>query len=245
MADLHHIRVLLLQARHADDPAKREEIESFARRCGIRADQIDSHDLLEDAPSVLSARRYDAVMVGGSGHFYVSRRDLSAHDAIVDFLGELAQSGLPTFASCFGFQYLVEALGGQIIHDAENTEVGTHEVALTAAGREDPLFGELPDTFLAQLGRKDRAADHLPNIPTLTSSQRAPVQAIRVPGQPVWASQFHPELDRKANLGRYQRYLDGYRTVINEEQHEEVLAGFHESPHTMDLLERFLRLVLG
>ena len=113
------------------------------------------------------------------------------------------------------------------------------------AGREDPLFGDLPDAFMAQLGRKDRAADHLPNAPTLSTSQRAPVQAIRVPGQPVWASQFHPELDRVTNLGRYARYLDGYRSVIDDEQHEEVLAGFQESPHTMDLLERFLRLVFA
>ena len=245
MATFQSVRILLLQARHEDDPAKSEEVESFARRCGISADQIRSHDLIEGAPTLDTVKDYDAVMVGGSGDFYVSRRDLPAHDAIVGFLGDLAYSGIPTFASCFGFQFLIEALGGEIVFDPDNTEVGTHQVELTDAGREDPLFGQLPERFLAQLGRKDRAADHLPNVPTLTSSDRAPVQAIRVPGQSVWASQFHPELDRETNLGRYLRYLDGYRSVMDEDQHEEVLAGFRESPDTMDLLQRFLRLVLA
>jgi GMP synthase (glutamine-hydrolysing) len=245
MVTLHRIRVLLLQARHGNDPAKREEVEFFASRCGICADQFRPHDLLQGVPSLEAARRYDAVMVGGAGEFYVSRRDLSAHDEIVDFLGTLSQSGIPTFASCFGFQFLVEALGGQIVFDGENVEVGTFEMTLTQAGRDDPLFRDLPDAFLAQLGRKDRAADHVQGALTLASSQRAPVQAIRVPGQPVWASQFHPELDCEANLGRYYRYLDGYAAAMTEDERQAALASFRDSPHTADLLERFLRLVLG
>ncbi len=38
----------------------------------------------------------------------------------------------------------IDALGGDVIHDPDNTEVGTFEVELTDAGRQDPLFGDLP-----------------------------------------------------------------------------------------------------
>ena len=238
-------RILLLQARRADDPAKSEEVTSFARRSHISPKQITSHDLLQGPPSLTEAQTYDAVMVGGAGDFYVSRRDLPGHDPLVEFLGELAQSGTPLFASCFGFQFLIEALGGKIVFDGEHTEVGTFEMTLTPEGQEDPLFGHLPPTFLAQMGRKDRAVEDISGIPTLARSSAAPIQAIRVPGQPVWATQFHPELDRETNLGRYTRYLDGYRSVMSEEELQSALASFRESPHTMDLLFRFLELVLA
>ena len=244
MSAFSHVKILLLQARAADDPAKREEVESFARRSHIGSDQIETHDLLEGPPTLRKMQTFDAVMIGGAGDYYVSRRDLPAHAEIVAFLGELAHSGCPTFASCFGFQFLVEALGGEIIFDAANTEVGTFEMSLTSEGEADPLFGHLPPAFLAQLGRKDRAAADIQGIPTLARSTAAPIQAIRVPQQPVWATQFHPELDRETNLSRYSRYLEGYRAVMSEAEIDAALASFRESPETMDLLHRFLKLVL-
>ena len=92
-------------------------------------------------------RSFDALMIGGSGDFYVSQRNMSHLDASLGFLGEVCGEGLPLFASCFGYQCLVEALGGEIIHDPDNTEVGTYEVSLTEEGCADELFGQLPSTF--------------------------------------------------------------------------------------------------
>ncbi len=238
------IRILLLQARHDDDPAKAEEVRSFAHRCGVAEHQIISHDLLTGPPSLARLRRHDALMVGGSGEFYVSKRHLPHYARLLDFLVEVVDVGHPTFASCFGFQCMVEALGGEVVHDPDNTEVGTYELTLTAAGRQDSLFGTLPPTFLAQLGRKDRAADHLNGFPTLAASTRAPVQALRIPGKPIWASQFHPELDRETNLGRFDRYLEGYASVMTPEGLQQTLDTFHPSPEANDLLKRFLDLVL-
>lgn len=245
MAFRSTLQILLLQARVADDPAKTEELHSFAKRCGLKPSQIVSHDLLQGPPSLAAARQFDALMVGGAGDYYVSKRDLPFHDELVDFLGDLVQIGHPMFASCFGFQYMVLALGGEIVYDPENMEVGTFELTLSDAGREDPLFGHLPSSFLAQMGHKDRAADHIDGIPTLTFSERAPVQAIRIPDQPMWATQFHPELDREANLGRYWRYLDGYVATMSEQERESALDSFRHCPATLDLLKRFLDLVFG
>ena len=147
------------------------------------------------------------------------------------------------FASCFGFQCLVEALGGRIAHDPANTEVGTYELSLTSAGKEDDLFGDLPDVFWAQLGRKDRAVSLPQGIPNLASSQRCTMQGLRVPGKPVWASQFHPELDGETNRERYLFYLRGYSEHMTPAEREDALANFRESPHTLGLLRRFIDLV--
>lgn len=239
------LRVLLLQARNPDDPAKAEEARSFAARCGLLPHQVVSHDLLGGPPSLARLRRHDAMMVGGSGEFYVSKGNLSRFRETLDFLVEVVTVGHPTFASCFGFQCLVEALGGEIVYDPDTVEVGTFELTLTEAGRTDPLFGQLPERFLAQLGHKDRAAADLDGTPTLARSERVAVEALRIPGQPVWASQFHPELDRHTNLGRYKVYLDGYAKTMSPEERRRSLASFRDTPATMDLLERFLRLVFG
>ena len=240
----HLAKILLLQARGPGDPARAEEVRSFAARCGVDPSQITPWDLLEGPPSIAEIRFHDTVMVGGAGEFYVSKGDLPHFEHTLDRLAEVVAIGHPTFASCFGFQCLVVALGGEIVHDAEQMEVGTYEVRLTDEGREDELFGSLPSRFQAQLGRKDRAVTTWDGMLGLASSERCPVQALRIPGKPIWASQFHPELDRDTNLGRFERYLEGYAAVMSPEELQQTLDTFYPSPEANALLERFLDLVL-
>jgi GMP synthase (glutamine-hydrolysing) len=188
---------------------------------------------------------YDALMVGGSGDYYVSKGNLPWFPEVLELLREIVARGHPTFASCFGFQLMVRALGGEIIHDPEKTEVGTYQLTLTEAGRADELLGRLPQRFPAQLGRKDRAAQLPPGCVNLAYSQLCPFQAMRVPGKPIWATQFHPELSGEENRIRFSRYLEGYASVIGEEEQKRALDRFRESPDTLVLSPRFLELVFG
>ena len=104
-------------------------------------------------------------------------------------------------------------------------------MALRKTLRELPL-GELLLERMRQEGR--RAA----NVP-----QASPHQALRVPHRPIWASQFHPELDRKANEDRYRHYLDGYAPHMSAEELAAALERFDDSPEASDLLRRFMELV--
>ncbi|MCA9977471.1 MAG: hypothetical protein KC413_17050, partial [Anaerolineales bacterium] len=63
------INILLLQARHADDAARLEERRSFATMAGVDEAQIIPFDLLTGTPTLAEVRRYDALMVGGSGAY--------------------------------------------------------------------------------------------------------------------------------------------------------------------------------
>jgi len=242
---MRRLRILLLQARNSGDRAKREEVLSFARACRLEVEQFRSHDLLEGPPSLADIRAQDALMVGGSGEYTVSERNLPGFEELLEVLAEVTEVGHPTFASCFGFQLLVEALGGRVVHDPENIQTGTFRLELTAAGRKDALFSHLPETFYAQLGRKDRASRLPEGIPNLATSRRVPFQALRIPGQPIWATQFHPELDRETNQGRFLNYLEGYGGHLSEEEQRGALAAYRESPEASELLPRFLELVFG
>ena len=128
------LRILLLQAREENDPMKEEEVLSFAQKSGLTPEQFHQHDLLTGPPELRRVLEHDAMMVGGSGDYYVSRRNLPAFDEQLELLAEVVAAGHPTFASCFGFQLLTVALGGEILYDPPSTEVGTYELQLTAAG---------------------------------------------------------------------------------------------------------------
>lgn len=243
--ELSSLRVLLLQARDPGDPVAGSERKAFAVASGLDVGRIWTHDLLQGPPSLAEILRHDVLMVGGSGDYYVSKRNLPQMDATLDRIREVVDDGHPTFASCFGFQLLVEALGGRVIHDPDGVEVGTYEVHLTEGGKQDVLFGELPQRFKAQMGRKDRAEVLPEGVVHLASSERCRYHALRIPGKPIWSTQFHPELDRRRNRARFDRYLDGYAPLMTDEERRRARDGFLESPETDRLLSRFLRIVFG
>jgi GMP synthase (glutamine-hydrolysing) len=237
-------KILLLQARRDDDPMAAHEHSCFVDRSGLPAEQVVPHDLCAGPPSLAVVRGYDALMVGGSGDFYVSDANLPHFEGFLDMLRKVVEFGLPIFASCFGYQSLVQALGGDIIFDPDKTEVGTFELTLTDEGLSDDLFSALPAAFNAQMGHKDRAVAHPPGIPNLASSEASPFQALRVPDKPIWASQFHPELDRIANEDRYRHYLEGYAPHMSAKEQAAALERFHDSPEASGLLRRFVEIVL-
>jgi GMP synthase (glutamine-hydrolysing) len=237
------LSILLLQARHEDDVAKIEERYSFAEMTKLAPEQIVPLDLLKQTPTLDQIREHDALMVGGSGAYYVTKGNLPGFQDVMHVLRQVVEVGHPTFASCFGFQLLVEAMGGKVVYDPPNMEVGTYRLSLTPEGQRDELFDFLPLNFRAQLGHKDRA-DRLPaGTLNLAASNNSALQALRVPGKPIWATQFHPELTKEENLKRFNRYLDGYASLMSQEELQNVLARFDHSPEANELLSRFLSIV--
>lgn len=237
------MRFRLLQARRPGDPVREEEREVFAARLGVPIAQVIPHDLLSD-PLHLPALTdgVDAVLVGGAGEFGVNDDTPWMHP-FIDALGGLAESGFPLFASCFGFQGLVVALGGSVQTDEQRAEVGTFELRLTDAGLRDPLFTGLPERFLVQLGHKDHAIVWPSALTLLARSERCPFQAARFGDHPVYATQFHPELTYRDNLHRLRRYRVQYTRSLGEDGYREVERGFAESPHNSTPLERFAALL--
>ncbi len=242
---MSRVRYLLLQARHSDDPMREQERRCFAVRLSVDPEQITCWDLLKGPPAPSIVGEYDVLLMGGSGDFLVSQRDLPQFSALLSLLANVTADGHPTFASCFGFQCMVEALGGEIVFDPATTEVGTYELTLTPEGRADALLGGLPDRFAAQMGRKDRARKLPPGAIHLASSERCPFQAFRVADKPIWATQFHPEMTGDQNRERFVKYLSNYESFVEGGDSEAALERFGESPYTAGMLSRFVELALS
>ena len=236
---------LLVQARTHDDPVRADERRSFADRLGVPLDSVVCHNAVYEAGDVAElCDGVDGVLVGGSGAFSV----LDDHEWIgnfVDLLGGLSESGTPMFASCFGFQALVVAHGGEVASREAMSELGTHEIELTPGATDDPLLAGLPTRFPVQQGHKDSAVRLPSNAVLLARSARCPHQAIRLGEGPVYAFQFHPELTEDENRKRFVDYGSHYDKAVEKARMLEVLQSFKPTPEAAEMLARFRRLTTG
>jgi len=162
----------------------------------------------------------------------------------LDAMREIHHLAKPTFASCWGFQAMARAMGGRCINDLPNAEVGTIELRLTKAGRDDPLFSQLPPTFTAQAGHEDHVDRLPPDAILLASSARVPEQAFRFADRPIYCTQFHPELDHTAMLDRVIQYPE-YVSRIAGVTFDEFVHSVQETPEANSLLHRFVALNFG
>jgi GMP synthase (glutamine-hydrolysing) len=238
-ATLRAMRILVLQARLDDDPMLGHEQQCFVSATGLPLDALVFRNLVGGVPGPDEVRAHDALMIGGSGRFSVAHPDADFFEPTRDLLRWVVERSFPTFGSCFGYQLLVDALGGRVEHDPDNGEVGSFELELTEAGAADPLFADLPKRFIAQMGHLDRATTVPATLPNLASSPRSPYQALRVPGAPIWATQFHPELDQRSNHERYMAYIERYGGGERDSEYRAL-----PSPESSALLRRFLDRVV-
>ena len=233
------LRFALLQARSPQDPARDEEHAAFAARLSLPPQAIRAVDIFTQPLDQALLDGTDVLLVGGAGEYSVLD-DLPPIHRFIDFLGEAAAQGRPTFASCFGFQALVLALGGEVISAPDRAEVGSYTLWRTPEASDDPLFGTLPDTFIAQLGHKDQASRLPDAVLNLASSERTVYQALRVRGAPVYATQFHPELTWLDNRRRFERYMPIYGKLFGEAEAQERLDSHTPGPESNTLIARFV-----
>lgn len=205
---------LLLTTRPEADVLAEERV-SFLAATGL-AERDLVHVRLDLAPlEPFEPDAWSGVIVGGSpftstdpesGKSVVQKR---VERELADLVAVLAASDTPFFGACYGIATLGGAVGARI--DRRFAEpIGAAAVRLTDAGRDDPVFGALPEGFAAFVGHKEAVAELPSTAVLLATSDTCPVQAFRV-GRSLYATQFHPELTPEGLIGRVRAYRDaGY-----------------------------------
>ena len=232
------LRYLLLQVRNAGDPMIPQEVDCFAEALGCGIEQIHVFDLLTGVPTRPQVAAVDAVLLGGSGDYSVARGGPWL-EAALEAMRDLDRLSKPTFASCWGFQAMARALGGEVVTDLSCAELGTEELQLTAVGEEDPIFGPLGTPFLAHVGHQDTVIRLPEDAELLASTARVPNQAFRIRGKPIYCTQFHPELTVKSMVERLTAYPEYIPKIVGVPL-EEFVAGVRETPEANGLLQRFV-----
>jgi GMP synthase (glutamine-hydrolysing) len=182
-----------------------------------------------------AAAAADGIVVTGSYASVTERAPwmLALGEALLD-----ASERIPVLGVCFGHQLLAVALGGAVERNPRGPEVGTREVVLTAAGREDALLAGLPERLLVQQFHEDHAAALPPGAVLLARGEHTPIQAFGR-GPRLRAVQFHPEFD----AARVRAMADEEREWIERGargRHAEAVATLRETPEAAGLLRRWV-----
>lgn len=195
----------------------------------------------QPVPSLAQALDHDVVILGGAGA-HSAYLDYPFTQPLIDLVNELVERDRPFFGACFGHQFLGRALGGSVVHDPANEEIGTFEVELTAEGAKDPLFRGAPPRFAANLGHHDRIDRVAPSLLTLASTARCAQQVVRVAGKPVYGAQFHCEMTEQHMRERVMMYARDY--MSGDDPAGQLAKRLRPTPYADGLLARFMTEVL-
>lgn len=230
-------RRVLVSLRDPTDPMSQQELRCFRESTGIADLEVAYASAGELNEKLLD----EAAMLffGGSGAYSV----LDSHPWVRDMLDKLVVTvdrKIPSWASCFGFQGLALALGGEVNNDDDRTELGAFEVDLTPAGTTDPLFGHLPGSFPVQLGHHDHVDRLPPGVTLLVSGRKIHNQAFKVNDAPFWASQFHPELRKATTIERWNYYRALYADPSKAEAIDRAMNEAPDTEASQSVLRKFV-----
>lgn len=233
------LHVLLIQCRSAPR-MEAQERSCFLERARLRPSQLHTINVArgdELAPALIDEA--DALLLGGAGK-YSATQDYPWTDPLHAFIQRAVDRRLPTLGSCWGHQVIARALGGQVVHDPEHSELGCGWVELTERGTQDSLFCRFPSRFRANMGHHDRVVELPPGTTELARNDQ-PHQAFRLDDAPLYGTQFHSELDAEREQERILVYREYYRSALpDEETVQRVLKTLADTTEVDNLLYDFL-----
>lgn len=236
------LKMLLLQIRQ-DPKVRVEEHTSFAKHGKLNLTQIDILNVFDSPDFDFSiVNKYDAVFVGGASEASVLEpQKYSFVSHAINFLKYLIEIKKPVFASCFGYQLAVLALGGQIIRDTENFEMGTYQIKLTDAASSDTLLKGIENNFWMVSVHQEKALT-VPSDCELLGFTDDSTHLFKVKDAPFWAFQFHPELDLECLTSRLKAYQDKY--TDGDDHFDKVIDSLKPTPISNELVSLFVDRVL-
>jgi GMP synthase-like glutamine amidotransferase len=153
--------------------------------------------------------RFAAIIAMGGPMGVNDRAELPWIDHEISYLREATAAGVPVWGVCLGAQLLAAALGAAV-YAGPVPEVGIAEVELTAAGAEDPVWGDAAPRVSTMQWHGD-TFDVPPGAQLLASSTQYPNQLFRRGGS--YGIQFHLEAD--AALARQWLAIPAYRDALH------------------------------
>ena len=212
------MKLLVFQHIDCEHPGK---LRDYLKEEGIKWDAVE----LDEGEPIPDLDAYDALWVmGGPMDVWDVLENpwlIAEKKAIRTWVGEMKK---PYLGLCLGHQLLADAMGGTC-GPARPPEIGILEVELSAEGKADPVFGNLPATQKCLQWHSVEVAQPPENAVVLASSPACSVQAMRV-GENAWSAQYHVECepDTVANWGAIPAYAEALESSLGEGALEKMKA---------------------
>jgi GMP synthase (glutamine-hydrolysing) len=203
-------RILLYKNGHTAPEVKRDVgsyFRWFSRILDERVELVIHYGMEQPRPS---REGFDGIILTGSAASLTEPEPWMEEAS--EFVREAAGAGTPVLGVCFGHQLVGRAFGGAVRQNPRGWEAGTHEVALTEAGRRDPLFEGLPHRMRVNQSHRDEVCALGPGVTVLAAGDHTDYQAIAV-GDHVRGVQFHPEMDGVV----IRRLIEHRRLILDDD----------------------------
>ena len=235
---------LLLSTRPEDDAVVGERAAILAK-AGLEEAELAQHRVERFPLPDLDLGDFAGVLLGG-GPFNSSDEDkselqLRVEADIARVVTDAVERDVPLLGLCYGIGALTSTLGG-VVDRTYGEPVGVVDVALTAEGRQDPLFDGIPTVMRAFVGHKEACRELPPGATLLATGEACPVQAFRV-GPRAYATQFHPDLDPRGMAERILIYREaGYFAPEETEELSSFALGADITDEVHAILANFVKL---
>ena len=177
------MRITVLQP---DSFAPLQRLGPWLERAGATLRTVDLGE-----PSPIDASGDPLILLGGRADA-LDKHASPWLPAVHELLHSAFESGTPVLGICLGHQIIADCFGGEVsVGLAAQDEEGATQVTLTGAGVDDPLLGPLGATLMVEPSHHDAVVTLPPRATLLASSERCPVQAMRLGS--IVSVQFHPE----------------------------------------------------
>jgi len=164
----------------------------------------------------------DAVIIGGSAKDPVKGQERDWMRKTYEFINQVIKKDIPIIGICGGLQFVVKALGGEIIYNPKGKEFGAIKVTIE---KSDPLFKGLPKNFIVPSNHKCMVGKFGLKTKLLASSKMCAIQALAI-GDKIRLVQFHPERTKEQNavlaeMSKESLVKDG--VIKNEKEYSKFL----------------------
>ncbi len=237
----NNLKILFLQVR--EDEMKEHEFLCFDRLINVPQENFFRVDIFRDQldPSLLNDM--DAVILAGTGHYFSGEGQMDRLPELIALIKEIHDKKIPMLAIGYGHEVVALAFGGEVVQDPALREIGTIEMRCTEEGKDDPIFRYLPESFFVQIGHSHSVIAPPPGTrDIITNHKKNCCEVFVFEDRPIYAIQFHPELEHKDVVVRMSFYKKKY--FEQSEELDKVINESKETPEANRILNLFIDQVV-